>query len=161
MSKIAVFADVESAAKNILKEAVKTPLLYLRKLSEKMAAIIFLKAENLQHVRRSLEKGKIIKNTRTSGSVCDALLSLCAGEITYGIMEENLSGVLTISDQKALRAVKDAWEHLKLVLEPSGAAALAAILSGKMDIKNKNIVIMLSGGNIDKKLFEKTLKIEL
>ena len=64
-----------------------------------------------------------------------------------------------VSDQEAMYAMKTAFEYLKIVLEPGGAVALAAAIKHKIDIKNKNVLIVASGGNVDKEAFEKSLAI--
>ncbi|VAX06756.1 pyridoxal-phosphate dependent enzyme family protein [hydrothermal vent metagenome] len=114
--------------------------------------------EGFDDVKRSLAAGKIMSNSRHSGSVCDALLTHAPGPMTLSIMQKYVTSVLTINDAEALIAVKYAWEKLKLVVEPGGAAALAALLSGKIDVRGKTICLLLSGGNIDAATFERAIK---
>ena len=106
---------------------------------------------------RSLEAGERVFNTRKGGSLCDALLSEAPGELTFPINQPRLKGIGVISDLEALQAVRYGFETLKLVLEPGGAAALAAVLSGKIDVKDKTTVIILSGGNVDSAVFQQAL----
>jgi len=114
--------------------------------------------EGFDDVKRSLAAGKIMSNSHHSGSVCDALLTHAPGPMTLAIMQKYVTSVLTISDTEALIAVKYAWEKLKLVVEPGGAAALAALLSGKIDVRGKTICLLLSGGNVDAATFERAIK---
>lgn len=114
--------------------------------------------EGFDDVKRSLELGSRQKNSHQAGSVCDALLSISPGVTTFPIMQKYLESVLTVSDDEALFAVKYAWENLKLVVEPGGAVALAALLAGKLDVRGKTICLMLSGGNLDAATFELALK---
>ncbi len=114
--------------------------------------------EGFDDVKRSLAAGRIMSNSRHSGSVCDALLTHAPGPLTLAIMQKYVTSVLTISDAEALIAVKYAWEKLKLVVEPGGAAALAALLSGRVDVRGKTICLLLSGGNIDAATFERAIK---
>lgn len=114
--------------------------------------------EDFNDVQRSLESGKIEKNVKNSGSICDAILTPCPGPMTFDIMSRNLSGVLTISDQEALVAVKYAWEKMKLVAEPGASAGLAALLAGKIDVTGKTVCLILSGGNIDEETFAEALR---
>ena len=107
---------------------------------------------------RSLASGRIERNARKSGSVCDALLSEAPGELTFAINKARLSGVGVITDDQALRAVRFAFEHLKIVVEPGGAAALAAVLSGAVaPAKDGLTVIVVTGGNVDPAVFARAL----
>lgn len=116
--------------------------------------IFGVEPEDFDDVKRSLEMGSRQSNRQQAGSVCDALLSSSPGINTFPIMQKYLKSVLTVSDDEALFAVKYAWDKLKLVVEPGGAVALAALLMGKADIKDKTICLLLSGGNVDAKIFE-------
>jgi len=73
--------------------------------------------------------------------------------LTFPINQRLLTGVLTVTDDEVRNAIRYAFKHLKLVIEPGGAVALAAILSGKLDTAGKTTAIVLSGGNIDVDLF--------
>lgn len=119
--------------------------------------IIGVEPDGFNDVQRSLEGGKIVSNKKASGSVCDAILTVHPEEMTFSIMRDNLSDILTVTDDEALNAVKYAWEKLKLVVEPGGAVALAAILAGKLNVTNKKICLVLSGGNVDKEMFVRAL----
>ena len=88
-------------------------------------------------------------NELVSGSICDALLSTQPGEMTFEINRRCLKGALAVSDDEVRRAVTYAYRTLKLVVEPGGAVALAALLAGKVDTKGKSVGIVLSGGNVD------------
>lgn len=105
--------------------------------------------EEFDDVARSLESGVIEKVDFGARSVCDALLTPSAGDLTFPIlMGLGIKG-LTISDREAMAAVRFAAISLKLVAEPGGAASLAALLAGKVDLAGKTGVIVLSGGNIE------------
>ena len=110
-------------------------------------------------VQRSIESGKIEKNSKMSGSICDAILTPNPGAMTLNIMSNNLAGVLTVSDEEVLHAMKYAWEKLKLVVEPGACVALAAVMHGKINVKNKKVCLVLSGGNVDEKSFIKALSV--
>jgi threonine dehydratase len=64
-----------------------------------------------------------------------------------------LAGVLTVTDEEVRAAIRFAFRHLKIVVEPGGVVALAAVLSGKLDTAGKITAIVISGGNIDVDLF--------
>jgi threonine dehydratase len=109
--------------------------------------------EEFNDTARSLECGERVKNARTGGSICDALLSVMPGKLTFDINRELVSKVLLVSDDEVRQAMRFAFRSLKLVVEPGGAAALAALLAGKIDAAGKTTVIVLSGGNVDTELF--------
>lgn len=110
---------------------------------------------------RSLKAGRIERNPKPSGSICDALMSVSPGEMTFAINSRLLGEGLVVSDAEAAEAVRFAFEVLKLVLEPGGAVALAAVLSGKIDAKGKAIGVIASGGNCDPGLFARILNGEI
>ena len=72
-------------------------------------------------------------------------------------MKAHLSGGVSVTDEEALSAVSVAFEELKIVLEPSGAIGLAAILYEKLDVRRKTVGIICSGGNVDPELFARAL----
>ncbi|MBN9671443.1 threonine ammonia-lyase [Roseibium aggregatum] len=99
--------------------------------------------------KRSLEAGCIQSNQLKAGSICDALLSEAPGEIGFSILRSLAGTGLLVTDDEVLDAVAFAFSELKLVVEPGGAAALAAVLSGKLPLRKKKICIVLTGGNAD------------
>ncbi len=114
--------------------------------------------DGFNDVQRSIESGTLIKNERACGSLCDAILTPVTEKMNFDIMAENLSGVLTVTDEQALGAMKYAWEKMKLVVEPGAAVALAAVLNGKIDVKGKKVCLVLSGGNVDEETFIRALE---
>ena len=98
---------------------------------------------------RSLVSGRREKNERMAGSICDALMANSPGELTFAIGQRTMKGGLVVTDDEARAAMRFAFHELKLVLEPGGAAALAAVLAGKLPTKDRTIVCVLSGGNVD------------
>jgi threonine dehydratase len=110
---------------------------------------------------RSLRSGKIESNAASSGSICDALMSRAPGELTFAINRPLLGEGLTVSDAEAAEAVRFAFETLKLVLEPGGAVALAAVLSGRISTRGRAIGVIASGGNCDAGLYARILRREI
>jgi len=102
---------------------------------------------------RSFACGERVRIDDTARSICDALQTPMPGVLTFEINQRLLAGVLTVSDAEVRAAIRFAFQNLKLVIEPGGAVALAAVLSGKVVTKGKTTVVVASGGNIDVALF--------
>lgn len=98
---------------------------------------------------RSMQSGERESIDPAARSICDALQSPSPGKLTFAINRELLASVPTVSDDEVRDAMRFAFRNLKLVVEPGGAVGLAALLSGKLDIQGKTVVIVLSGGNVD------------
>ncbi|MGH6815301.1 MAG: threonine ammonia-lyase, partial [Hyphomicrobiaceae bacterium] len=101
---------------------------------------------------RSLAGGTRVRNATLSGSICDALLVPTPGELTFAVARKTLTGGLAVSDAETRAAVRFAFEELKLVVEPGGAVALAAVLAERLPVKNRTVACVLSGGNVDPEL---------
>jgi threonine dehydratase len=102
---------------------------------------------------RSFRSGQRERNPRMSGSICDALMAQSPGKLTFEINRALIGDGVSATDEEAGRAVAFAFHELKLVVEPGGAVALAALLAGKIDVRGKVAVAVLSGGNVDPELF--------
>jgi threonine dehydratase len=122
-------------------------------------AIYGVEPAGFDDTARSLAAGHRVKNAAQSGSLCDALLTPEPGEMTFALNQPRLTGVLSVTDEEALAAVAFAFRHLKLVVEPGGAVALAALLSGKLKLEGRTAVVVASGGNIDPEVFVRALKL--
>jgi threonine dehydratase len=107
--------------------------------------------------RRSLEAGQRLANAPGGASICDALLASTPGEITFAINRHLLAGGFAVSDEEVLDAMAFAAKTLKLVVEPGGAAALAAVLAGALPADGSAAVVMLSGGNVDPAMLGRAL----
>jgi threonine dehydratase len=103
----------------------------------------------------SLRAGKREAHQAEGRTICDALMAAIPGELTFAINSRLLSHGVTASDAEVAAAVGFAFRELKLVVEPGGAVGLAALLAGRIDAKGKNVVIVLSGGNVDADLYAK------
>ncbi len=99
--------------------------------------------------RRSLAAGKPQRNPKLAGSICDALLAPEPGPIGFSINKERLAGAVTASDAAVLHALGLVFDETRLVVEPSGALGLAALLRGSVDAAGRTVVVVLSGGNVD------------
>lgn len=113
--------------------------------------------EGFDDTARSLLSGKHETADPKAKSFCDALLAKTPGALTFALNNQLLKGGLAVSDQEVAAAMAAAFRWLKLVVEPGGAVALAAALSGKLDLKGKTVAIVLSGGNVDPGVFARVL----
>jgi threonine dehydratase len=121
------------------------------------AAIWGVEPEGADDTRRSLAAGERVGNAPGGSQLCDALLSPSPGELTFSINRGRLAGVAVVSDAEVLAAMAFAFRHLKLVVEPGGAVALAAALSGKLDLRGRTAGVVLSGGNVDPAVFSRAI----
>ena len=106
---------------------------------------------------RSLATGTKQKNEKLSGSICDALLAPTPGDVTFPLAQKVLGPGLVVSDDDALDAMELAFREFKLVVEPGGAVALAAALTGKLPVKGRAVAVVCSGGNVDHETFKRAL----
>jgi len=90
-------------------------------------------------------------------TLCDSLLSKMPGEITFALNNSRLAGGLAVTDEQVLAAIRFAFNHLKIVVEPGGAVCLAALLAGVFDARGKVVGAVLSGGNVDPAVFGRAL----
>lgn len=109
--------------------------------------------EEFDDTARSLAGGERVSIQENASSICDALLADMPGQLPFDIMRELISGGLTVSDAEVREAMRFAFGNLKIVVEPGGAVALAAILAGKVDTSGKTTAIIFSGGNVDVEQF--------
>jgi threonine dehydratase len=107
---------------------------------------------------RSLASGSKQKNDKLSGSICDALLAPTPGDVTFPLAKQLLGPGLVVTDDEVLDAMEIAFREFKLVVEPGGAVALAAALTGKLPVKGRAVAVVCSGGNVDHATFERALR---
>jgi threonine dehydratase len=106
---------------------------------------------------RSLVSGRIERNASATGSICDSILSPSPGDITFPIIAAHCGPGLVVADADCLRAMAAAFLRLKLVIEPGGAAALAAALAQTNRAPDEAVICVASGGNVDAALFQTAL----
>ena len=102
---------------------------------------------------RSLVSGRRESNSPQARSICDALLAESPGKLTFELNRELAGKGLVVSDEEVRTAMRFAFDHLKLVVEPGGCVALAALLAGRLETRGRTTVAVLSGGNVDTELF--------
>jgi threonine dehydratase len=117
------------------------------------AAVYTAEPQGFDDHARSFRSGRRERNDAITGTICDALMARMPGEITFAINRSLVGAGVTASDAEVAAAVAFAFSELKLVVEPGGAVALAALMTGKIDVGGKVAVAVLSGGNIDPELF--------
>jgi len=106
---------------------------------------------------RSLETGEIVENAPGVRSICDALMAPRPSDLTFAVAQKHLAGALSVTDDEVRAAMRFAFEELKIVVEPGGAAALAAVLTGRLDLSGKIVAVVVSGGNVDAETFREAL----
>jgi threonine dehydratase len=114
--------------------------------------------QGFDDVTRSLVSGQIESNTRLSGSLCDAIITQQPGELTFPIMLAHCGPGVVVTEDECLRAVALAFDRLKIVVEPGGAAALAAALFHPEDFSGDAVVAVATGGNVDPAVFSQALE---
>jgi len=114
--------------------------------------------EGFDDVKRSLESGRIEKNPAMGGNICDAILTPAAGDITFPIMKRLCGPGIAVSEDECLQAMALAFLRLKLVVEPGGAAALAAALFHGKELQSDTVIATISGGNVDPEMFTRALQ---
>jgi threonine dehydratase len=157
-----IVAGQGTAARELLEEVpdldvVVTPLggggllggtaIVVRALAPR-AEIVGVEPVGADDARRSLEAGEIVPYPGEPRTVADGLRATI-GHLNLDLLLRHRVGVATVGDDAILRAMALAWERLKLVVEPSAAVPLAAVLEGELDTAGRRVGVILSGGNID------------
>ena len=115
--------------------------------------VIAAEPQGADDAYRSMKSGKI--EPSQSNSIADGLLT-SLGDKTFPIIRDHVKDVITVSDEEIIKAMRLIWEKLKVIVEPSGAVTLAAILKAKEKFSGKKVGVIFSGGNVD---LQKTLQL--
>ncbi len=121
------------------------------------AEVWAVEPEGWDDTRRSLEAGRRLANDGAGSGLCDALLSQQPGALTFSINHPRLAGGVAVTEAEVFAAMRFAFEHLKVVAEPGGAVALAAVLAGKVEARGRTVGVVISGGNVDPQVFARAL----
>jgi threonine dehydratase len=116
-------------------------------------AILTVEPEGYDDHARSFASGRRERIDVTHESICDALQVATPGELTFSINRTRVTGALVVTDAEVMAAMRVAFEELKLVVEPGGAAALAALLADKVPACYRHVGVILTGGNVDPALY--------
>ncbi|MDE1986628.1 MAG: threonine/serine dehydratase [Alphaproteobacteria bacterium] len=111
--------------------------------------VVSVEPENYDGMRRSLAAGKRIAAPGGTPSIADALMAPIPGEIPFALAQRHLTDTFAISDDDLTAAVAYAARTLKLIVEPSGTAGLAALMSGRFSASGKVVTVVLTGANCD------------
>lgn len=109
--------------------------------------IIAAEPEGADDAFRSLKEDRIVPSVNPK-TIADGLLT-SLGEKTFPIIRKHVERIVTVSDAAIIEAMRHIWERAKIVVEPSAAVTLAAILEGRLDVRGSRVGIILSGGNVD------------
>ncbi len=96
----------------------------------------------------SLQQGRRV-SIPVPETLADGIRTTCPGELTFAVIKELVDGILLVSDAEILEAMRFFWQRMKLIVEPTGAVAAAAVLSGKISVVGQRVGVILSGGNVD------------
>lgn len=119
------------------------------------AALYTAEPQGFDDHARSFRSGRREENAELSGTICDALMARTPGKLTFAINQSLVAAGVVVSDDEVAAAVAFAFAELKLVVEPGGAVALAAVMTGKVNVAGKVAVAVLSGGNVDPEVFSR------
>lgn len=113
------------------------------------AARVAVEPAGFDDTVRSLASGRRETNAPGATTLCDALMAVTPAELPFAVNQPLLSRAVAVSDAEVAAAMRFALEELRLVVEPGGSVALAALLAGHLDLQGRSAVIVLSGGNVD------------
>ena len=119
--------------------------------------IYAVEPEGWDDTGRSLASGTRQGNEPGGSMLCDALLAKMPGEMTFAVNQPRLAGAIAVTDAEVMAAIRFAFLHLKLVVEPGGAVCLAAVLAGKFATGGRTVGVVISGGNVDPAVFGRCL----
>lgn len=125
------------------------------------ARVIGVEPAGFDDTRQSLQAQRRVSIATGAGTLCDALMTPMPGAITFAVNRRLMGQVLVVDDREVAQAVQFGFRQLRLVLEPGGAAALAALLAGKLTPLGDCVAVVLSGGNVAPALFGRLVMGEL
>jgi threo-3-hydroxy-L-aspartate ammonia-lyase len=111
--------------------------------------VIGVEPANADDARRSLEAGAIQHLASDPNTIADGLRTTSIGERTFAVISRKVDRIVTVTESEIIDAMRFVWERIKIVVEPSGAVPIAALLSGKLDVRDLRVGVIVSGGNVD------------
>lgn len=118
------------------------------KLINPRVKVYGVQAEGAPAIARSFAEKKLV-TTDSASTIADGIAVKFPGDLAVELINEHADGVVTVSDNEIANAILLLIERCKEIVEPAGATPLAAVLSGKIDVRGKRVVCLMSGGNID------------
>lgn len=118
--------------------------------------VIGVESELSDSMLKSMEEGKIVPHT-SGVSIAEGISVKYPGELTFRTVQKYVDQIVTVSDESIAFAIYKLLERNKTLVEPSGAATVAALLDGKIDVKGKKVAVIISGGNINFLLLSKII----
>jgi threonine dehydratase len=115
--------------------------------------------EGFEDLARSLAARSRLANAPGATTICDALAARTTGELTFAIAQRHVRGAVSVSDMEVMDAMRFAFEEFRVVIEPGGAAALAAVLRGRVPIGGRTVAVIASGSNVDGELYRRALAV--
>ena len=109
--------------------------------------VIGVEPKNADDAFRSFKEGRIFPSINPN-TIADGLRT-SLGNNTFAIIRQNVDDIITVTEHQIISAMKFLWERMKIVVEPSGAVSVAGLMFGNIDVKEKRVGIILSGGNVD------------
>lgn len=116
-----------------------------------------MEPEDFDDLARSLASGRRESNDMAGHSICDALVAKTTGDLTFSVAQRILHGALKVSDAEAMQAMHLAFNEFRIAVEPGGAAALAAVMAGRLQTDGRVLAVLASGSNVDPSLFRQVL----
>ena len=121
-------------------------IIYAKEINSKIL-IYGVEPEEADDAFRSLKHGAIQLN-KTTNTICDGLRAQL-GDLNFSIIKDKVDEIITVSEKEIINAMRMIWERMKIIVEPSCAITLGAILKRKDEINGKKIGLIMSGGNVD------------
>jgi len=121
-------------------------LIFSKKINSKIC-VYGAEPNEANDAYRSLQHGEIQTN-KTTNTICDGLRAQI-GNLTFPIIKEKVDGIITVSENDIIQAMRMVWERMKIIVEPSCSITLAAIIKRKKFMQGKKIGLIMSGGNVD------------
>ena len=110
--------------------------------------VIGVEPELADDATRSFRSGTV-QSVRNPPTIADGLRTPSLGKVTWPLVRDNVSAMVTVSEQEIVEAMRFLWTRMKLVVEPSGAVALAGVLNRDMAVGGERVGVLISGGNVD------------
>ncbi|TFG28740.1 MAG: threonine ammonia-lyase [Promethearchaeota archaeon] len=126
------------------------------KQKNKSIKIIGVQSKNAPSMKESFMKNKI-STMELKETICDGIAVKQPGDITYKMIKKNVEDIVLVSDEEVANTILLLLERAKLFVEGAGAAALAAVIHKKIELQNKNIVVIISGGNLTPNLLNRII----